>query len=164
MFDYLNRHAVPSPDFSELFRFAVRWTPRAIVAGIAGYYCLGIAYEMGIMAAIDRIAIRILRPSLGYMGMAAIMPTFQWYSACGIRVLAAITAGLLYDLIERVIYAVFSTIFFRPDKETPLFPAPLHRSSPPLSPAPYPPRLSSNLRDSRTGACIWTEEKVSAVE
>lgn len=101
----------PPSDLGDVFKFALKWTPRAIVAGAAGYYCLGIAYDMGVMAAIDRTAIRILRPSLGYIGMAAFMPTFQWYAAWGLRTVAAIAAGLLYDLAERVLRAAFANYF-----------------------------------------------------
>lgn len=64
-------------------RFLMTWTPRVIVAAIAGYYSLGIAYEMGIMAAIDQVAISVLKDSVGYAGLGAVMPTFQWYSAWG---------------------------------------------------------------------------------
>lgn len=118
-------HYDPSPNFGEIFQFALKWTPRAIVAGLAGYYCLGVAYSMGIMAAIDRIAMRILLPSLGYMGVAAFMPTFQWYSAWTVRVVIAIVAGFLYDLIERILRAVFA--YFYSEKSSSLIPIPLHQ-------------------------------------
>lgn len=135
MCNNLGDYSSPSPDFSEWFHFALKWTPRAIVAGLSGYYCLGVAYDMGIMAAIDRLAIRILRPSLGYMGIAAFMPTFQWYAAWGIRTIVAIGAGLLYDLVERILRTVFNR-YFQPKEDVALHPAPLHRPPIPLSPAP----------------------------
>lgn len=131
MFNNINQYA-PSPPFHEWFHFALKWTPRAIVAGLAGYYCLGAAYDMGVMAAIDRIAIRILRPSLGYMGMAAFMPTFQWYSAWGVRVLSAISAGLLYDLLERIFKIAYNCCF---QKNATFYPAPLN--NPVFYPAPF---------------------------
>lgn len=115
-----SRHYVSSPDFSELFRFALKWTPRSAVAGLAGYYCLGIAYNTGIMAAIDRLTMHILRPSMGYMGMAIFMPTFQWYSAWGVRVVSAIVSGFLYDLAEKTVCIAFRTISLKSTK-LPLF-------------------------------------------
>lgn len=75
------------------------------------------AYELGIMAEIDKIAIRILRPSLGYMGIAAIMPTFQWYSAYGVRIAAGITATLLYSLVERIMIAIYCLCCFQDRKK-----------------------------------------------
>jgi hypothetical protein len=110
MVNQLRSDVSPSLDFSELFQFALKWTPRAIVAGLAGYYCLGFAYEIGLMARIDALAIRILRSSLGYVGVGAFMPTFQWYSAWGVRIVAALGAGLLYDLSEKVVRAVYSEL------------------------------------------------------
>lgn len=88
-------------------QFLMKWTPRIIVAAFAGYYCLGFAYDWGIMAAIDRIAIDILKTSVGYAGLGAAMPTFQWYSAWAVRTIAAASAGLLYDLTERSILFVY---------------------------------------------------------
>lgn len=108
-----------------LVHFTLRWTPRTIVAGVSGYYCLGIAYEVGIMAAIDRIGIRILRPSLGYMAIAAVMPTFQWYSAWGVRVCFGLTATLIYYLIEKILGFIYSTLFPPPPTLNPA----LNRSS-----------------------------------
>ena len=86
------------------------WTPRILVAGVAGYYGLGVAYEVGIMAAIDRVAISILRDSVGYAGIGAAMPTFQWYSAWAVRSVAAAGAGLIYDLLERLTIFVFKQL------------------------------------------------------
>lgn len=137
-------YAAPPPDVTTWFQFAVKWGPRAIVAGLAGYYCLGVAYESGLMAAIDRIAMRILRPSLGYMGMAAFMPTFQWYSAWGVRVVAAIGAGFLYDLIERIFNAIYQKFISDPN-EVPLTPPPIHRPPSSLSPASLHRSPYSNL-------------------
>lgn len=135
MFDCFSHYASPPSDLKEVFQFAVKWTPRAIVAGLAGYYSLGIAYHMGIMAAIDRIAMHIFLPSLGYMGMGFFMPTFQWYSAWGVRVLAAIGAGFLYDLAEKIFRAAFNAIFSQSEESDPLSPTPMHRTSPHLFPA-----------------------------
>lgn len=126
MINRINRYA-PTPNFQEWFHFALKWTPRTIVACLSGYYSLGVAYEMGIMAAIDRIAIRILRHSLGYMGMAAMMPTFQWYSAWAVRISAAIAAGFIYDLIERVFKIAFASFFKPNEASSQLFqPAPFY--------------------------------------
>lgn len=91
-------------------QFFLTWTPRIIVAGFAGYYSLGIAYDVGIMAAIDRLAISILRDSIGYAGIGAAMPTFQWYSAWAVRTVAAGGAGLIYDLLERLTVFVYSQL------------------------------------------------------
>lgn len=82
--------------------FTAKWTPRATVSFISGYYSLGIAYEKGYMAKIDQIVIRVMYPSIGYMGIATFMPKFQWYSAWGIRISAALLAGVIYDTLERI--------------------------------------------------------------
>lgn len=102
--------ATPRTGFSQTLHFAIKWTPRAIVAGVAGYYSLGIAYEKGIMAAIDRAAIYILRRTVGYAGIGALMPTFQWYSAWAVRVVAALSAGIVYDLAERAACAAYAAL------------------------------------------------------
>lgn len=83
-------------------QFVYTWGPRTIAAAIGGYYCLGIAYKIGLMAAIDKIAIPILVHSVGYAGLGAIMPLFQWYTAVGIRIVSAVLAAALYDLIKAV--------------------------------------------------------------
>ena len=81
--------------------FFVKWTPRAIAASIGGYYGLGIAYEWGLMAQIDQVAIQILKNTFGYAGIGDLMPTVQWYTASAMQVIIAIGSGFLYDLAER---------------------------------------------------------------
>lgn len=102
----------PSPQ--KIKQFILKWTPRAIAAGIGGYYALGIAYHFGLMAAIDKIAIAIIREFAGYAGVGALMPTFQWYAAWGVRILAASGAGFLYDRIERVALCCYNKFFPHP--------------------------------------------------
>ena len=115
--DHTKNSITPSPASShQWLQFAIKWTPRTVIPFLAGYYSLGIAYDTGLMAKIDRIAIRILRPSLGYMGVGAFMPTFQWYSAWGIRVTAALGASLLYDLAERIFFLAYRKISPKKDK------------------------------------------------
>lgn len=96
--------------FESFKQFAIKAGPRAIVAGIAGYYSLGIAYEQGLMAEIDKIAIIVLKNWVGYAGIGALMPTFQWYAAWGVRIMAAAFAAIIYDLIERVIIHCYLSI------------------------------------------------------
>lgn len=100
------------------------WTPRVIVAVIAGYYSLGIAYDTGLMAEIDKIAIQILKHWVGYAGIGALMPTFQWYSALAVRMVAATVAGLLYDLIERLVRYLINAIWGAPVETEPKEPLP----------------------------------------
>ncbi len=126
----------PTVDHHQYIYFTLKWAPRAIVAGVAGYYSLGFAYDKGIMAAIDRLAISIFRHTVGYTGIGAFMPAFQWYSAWGVRMTAALGAGVLYDVIERVVRSA-STSFTtsNPQEKPSLIPAPLfrhpyHHSSP----------------------------------
>jgi hypothetical protein len=99
--------------YDQAISIAFRWTPRTIVAGLGGYYSLGIAYEHGIMAFIDRLAIAVLRKNMGYVAIGAFMPTLQWYSAWAVRLTAAIMTGLLYDLTERVAIAAYTTLTLR---------------------------------------------------
>lgn len=92
-----------------------RWTPRILIAGAAGYYVLGYAYSEGWMAAIDQIAMKIMRYyEMGYIAIGALMPNVQWYAAWGVRITAAFVAGLAYDLMERVFIA--SIPFFAPEE------------------------------------------------
>ncbi len=113
----------PFFSFGDLSRLIIHWTPRTCVAGAAGFYSLGIAYEKGLMAAIDRIAIQVLRHHVGYMGLGAIMPTFQWYSAWGVRLTAALLAGLAYDVTERIALYIIRN-FIAPNNPPPFTPLP----------------------------------------
>lgn len=88
--------------------FFLKWTPRLIVATVAGYYCLGFAYELGLMAKIDQIAMPIIKNMVGYGGLGLYMPTFQWYSAWAVRALCASSAGILYMLLERIASCVIN--------------------------------------------------------
>lgn len=106
---------------SQVSRFLLKWTPRVLVAALAGYYCLGVAYSWGVMAAIDRVAISALRSTVGYAGVGAAMPTFQWYSAWGVRSVVALGAGVLYDLTERIVLYIYHRIhdYFYPPEQPP---------------------------------------------
>lgn len=98
------------PSLSTTTTFAFKLTPRLIVSTVAGYYCLGYAYEKGVMAQIDKIAMPIMISYLGRGGMAAFMPTFQKYSAWGVRIVSALAAALIYDLCERILTAAWRAI------------------------------------------------------
>ena len=87
--------------------FLIKWTPRAIAVFVGGYYGLGIAYEWGLMAKIDRIAIRIIKHFFGYAGIGALMPTAQWYCAWGVRIGIGLCTGIGYDLIEKCAKACY---------------------------------------------------------
>ena len=91
--------------------FLIRWTPRALAVAIGGYYGLGIAYEMGLMALIDSVAIQIIKHFCGYAGIGALMPTVQWYSALGARLAIGLGAGILYDVAERCVSCIHAKIF-----------------------------------------------------
>ena len=91
--------------------FLFTWTPRAIAVAVGGYYGLGIAYELGLMAMIDRIAIQIIKHFFGYAGIGALMPTVQWYSAWAARIAIGLATGLLYDLAERCAKRCFKQSF-----------------------------------------------------
>jgi hypothetical protein len=82
-------------------QFLLKWTPRAIAVFVGGYYGLGIAYEFGLMAVIDRYAIQLLKHFVGYAGVGALMPTVQWHAAIGVRIGMGLGTGLIYDVIER---------------------------------------------------------------
>ncbi len=93
--------------------FFMKWTPRAISVAIGGYYGLGIAYDFGLMALIDKIAIQVIKHFSGYAGIGALMPSVQWHAAWAVRVVIGISAGALYDIIERcmkVCYAKFQAV------------------------------------------------------
>jgi len=100
-----------SYDPQNWIQFTCKLTMRAIVGGLAGFYSLGFCYEQGIMAKIDDIAISLMLPSVGYAGLGAFMPTFQWYAAWGVRITAAFLATIVYDIAERVFIAAFQYLF-----------------------------------------------------
>lgn len=91
--------------------FTCKWTMRAGVGGFCGFYSLGFCYEYGVMAKIDAIAISVILPSIGYAGLGAFMPGFQWYSAWAVRVVAGLLGALIYDLTERACMAAFRYFF-----------------------------------------------------
>lgn len=100
----------PTSLSNQVSEFLIHWTPRAVTAAIGGYYGLGIAYELGIMAAIDAIAIQTLKHFVGYAGIGALMPTAQWYSAWGVRIAIGLIAGFAYDLAERCALCTYSRL------------------------------------------------------
>ena len=102
--------STPSSDTEKVMTFVVKWTPRAIAIAVGGYYGLGIAYEMGLMALIDQVAIRVIKHFVGYAGIGALMPTVQWYSAWAARIAIGLVTGLLYDLTERTVKACWTMI------------------------------------------------------
>ena len=92
------------PDFTtQAKQWIVTWTPRLVVGASVGYYSLGVAYDLGVMAAVDKVAIYILKNTTGYLGVGAMMPTIQWYSAWAVRSVAALAGSLLYDLGEKIV-------------------------------------------------------------
>lgn len=114
--DVLDHHV--HDDFqTRASEFLLTWTPRLIFAAVAGYYSLGIAYDVGLMAAVDRVAIDILKNIVGYAGIGAVMPTFQWYAAWGVRVTAAAGGAAIWDLsfrTGRFFYHKVRDCFFPP--------------------------------------------------
>lgn len=99
------------PSFLSHFgQFTLEWAPRTIAAAAGGFYSLGVAYEYGWMAEIDKVAIRVFKARLGSVGMGAIMPTFQWYAAWGIRLTAGFATGILYDIILRICKFIYASI------------------------------------------------------
>lgn len=88
--------------FEGVSQTVVKWGARIIVVSLAGYYSLGVAYQTGLMAKIDQYAIKIFLHFFGYAGLGAFMPTFQWYSAWGVRFAAAFTAVVIWDLTVNI--------------------------------------------------------------
>lgn len=102
--------------FYSAAHFALKWTPRIIFVGIGGYYSLGVAYQFGIMAAIDKVAIKVLKHWVGYAGIGAVMPTFQSRAAWVVRGVSAAGAGLIYDSTERIVKYGVRKIYCKPIK------------------------------------------------
>lgn len=96
------------PPFIDTF---LKATPRLAVAGFAGYYSLGILYSIGFMERMDRIALAIIKHFVGYAGIGGVMPTYQWYAAYGVRIVSALAAALIYDLIERIALFAYHMLF-----------------------------------------------------
>jgi hypothetical protein len=97
----------------------ISWrSPQVLFAAVAGYCSLGMAYESGLMAAIDKVAIKVLIKHVGYIGLGAAMPAFQWYAAWGIRVVACVIAAALYELCLRIVSACYHR--WKPSPQKPL--------------------------------------------
>ncbi|MBX7067140.1 MAG: hypothetical protein K1X28_07910 [Parachlamydiales bacterium] len=105
--------STPPESATPVTDFLLKWTPRAVAVAIGGYYGLGIAYEMGLMAAIDQFAIQVIKNFGGYVGIGALMPTVQWYSAWAVRIVMGIASGILYDLAERAVQCFYLQITAR---------------------------------------------------
>jgi hypothetical protein len=88
----------------------IKWTPRAAAVAIGGYYGLGLAYEFGWMVLIDKVAIYIIKNFFGTVGVGAIMPTAQWYSAWAARFVIGIGTGFLYDGCEKIAFKCWEKI------------------------------------------------------
>ena len=101
-------------------KFLLKWTPRALAALAGGFYSLGLAYDLGLMIEIDRLAIKLIRPWLGHIGIGLFMPTFHWYAAWGVRCLAALLTGLIYDLLARLVRYLIKR--WRQRKQQPIVP------------------------------------------
>ncbi len=100
-----------SDDFTQHAKaMLLKWTPRLLVATFAGYYCLGMLYDYGVLAAIDKVAIVVVKHFVGYAGVGAAMPTIQWYCAWGARMAVAAAAGIGYDITERFALYVYHKI------------------------------------------------------
>lgn len=100
----------PPSNTEKVTTCVVKWAPRAIAVAIGGYYGLGIAYDMGLMALIDQVAIQAIKHVLGYAGIGAMMPTVQWYSAWGGHIAFGIVTGVMYDLTEKGIKACWNRL------------------------------------------------------
>lgn len=96
--------------------FLITWTPRAIAAAVGGYYGLGIAHELGLMAMIDQIAIQVIKHFFSYAGIGALMPTVQWYSAWAVRIVIGLATGFLYDLAEKCAKYCYFRITNQPEQ------------------------------------------------
>ncbi|EKE07902.1 MAG: hypothetical protein ACD_17C00467G0002 [uncultured bacterium] len=86
----------------------IQWTPRAIAVSLGAYYGLGMAYDFGLMAIVDQVAIRVIKHFSGYIGVGALMPTVQWYAAWTARILFAVGAGIVYECAERFVCCLAS--------------------------------------------------------
>lgn len=87
-----------------------KWSARAVVACLAGYYSLGYAYHSGLMAKIDQYAIQFFLHFFGYAGLGAFMPTFQWYSAWTVRITSGILAAAVWDISIKIAYYISTKI------------------------------------------------------
>lgn len=104
--------------------FIIKWPPRLIVVTYVGYYSLGYAYRKGIMTRIDIIAIPILYKYSSTAGLGVTMPIFQKYSAWTVRTVTGITAGLIYDLIARIVCYICDKLWNKKQERTDKLPVP----------------------------------------
>lgn len=108
---------VPLSTREKTVSFLATWGPRAIAVAVGGYYGLGLAYEWGLLALIDRAAIPLIKHVGGYAAVGAAMPTFQWYSAWAVRFAFGLLSACLYDLTVRATQSAFA--HFSPPKPAP---------------------------------------------
>lgn len=92
----------PAQNTSKIRDLITNYAPKATVVLVVGYYSLGIAYSIGLMAVIDKIAIGIILHYAGYAGVGKLMPSFQQYSSWGVRGAAMLAAGFVFDLAIKV--------------------------------------------------------------
>jgi hypothetical protein len=113
MTNSIDKSETPKPvTGKDVASFVLKWGPRTIVVCFVGYYSLGLAYYWGVMALIDKVAISLLLPSVGYAGLGAIMPIVQWYAAWGVRIIAGIGAGFIYEAIVIVLKRSFNFLHY----------------------------------------------------
>lgn len=97
-----------NPTISDnIIKILCDWGPTAVITCVAGYYGLGIAYDLGVMARIDQIAIPILKNWFGYAGLGAIMPTFQWYAAWAVRLCCGAIAGFICKVMQMALVYIW---------------------------------------------------------
>jgi len=86
---------------------AVVWSIEGVVGFVGGYYALGLAYDRGLMAEIEKISRRILKPKVGILGLGVAMARVQWYAACVIQVTASIICMALFRLAVKILKYVY---------------------------------------------------------
>ena len=83
-------------------QFSAKWGCRALAAGFTGYYSLGYAYRIGLMAAIDRIAISLIVKRVGYAGLGAAMPWVQRCAAHAVYLIGASAGACMYEKLKNI--------------------------------------------------------------
>ncbi len=89
------------------FQTVKTWAPRLLFATVCGHYCLGWAYEVGLMHQIDLIAMGIFKHFVGRTGLSVFMPRFQAYSPQVFQSVASMMGALLFTGVEKTCSFVY---------------------------------------------------------
>ncbi len=76
--------------------------PRVVIVFVASNTAMGFAYRTGLVRRVDDVALKIIFIWDGHLGVGVFMPEFEKYRVTIIKTAVGLTAGLLYDCLDRL--------------------------------------------------------------